>query len=110
MKKSFLLLAFAAITLTSLAQVKTDNLKQIPKYSPDPKRLYQLQVTADQLGSLMETSQAGIIPYLKKVKLPMDKLDNAQIYFLGLHQQLVTQFRQQYIADSLKSIKILSGK
>lgn len=103
MKKSIFTIALLAIATISFAQTKKDTTKS--DYKADPKRIYTIEITADQLSSIVETSRAGIIPYLKTVKLPMDKLDEAQAYFNGIHSRLADQYRKQYLADSLKTIK-----
>jgi hypothetical protein len=103
MKKSILTIALLAIATISFAQTKKDTTKS--EYKADPKRVYTIEITADQLSSVVETSRAGIIPYLKTVKLTMDKLDEAQAYFNGIHSRLADQYRKQYLADSLKTLK-----
>jgi hypothetical protein len=104
MKKTILTFALLAITAISFAQTKKDTTKS--EYKADPKRVYTIEITAEQLSSMVETSRAGIIPYLKTIKLPMDKLDEAQAYFNGIHSRLADQYRKQYLTDSLKTLKL----
>jgi hypothetical protein len=103
MKKIILTIVIMTIAGVSFAQTKKDTTKAA--YQPDPKRVYSFQLTADRLSSLIETSRTGVIPYLKSVKLTMDKLDEAQAYFINIHQQLADQFRKQYLTDSLNTVK-----
>ncbi len=103
MKRSILTIALLAIATISFSQTKKDTTKS--DYKADPKRIYTIEITADQLSSIVETSRAGIIPYLKTIKLPMDKLDEAQAYFNGIHSRLADQYRKQYLTDSLKTLK-----
>ncbi|MEO7212665.1 hypothetical protein [Mucilaginibacter sp.] len=103
MKKAIFITAMMAITISAFSQAKTDVIKAPADttYRPDQKRVYTIQLTAGQLIDLTQTSQAGVIPYLKSVKLTMDKLEGVQGYFNTIHQGIAIQFRQQYVADSL---------
>ncbi|MBK0378581.1 hypothetical protein [Mucilaginibacter segetis] len=109
MKKAILTIALLACAAVTFGQTTKEKAKpDTSKYQPDPKRVYQIGLTGDQLSSLMGTSQEGVIPYLKKIKLPMDKLDDAQVYFQTIQTAVATQFRKQYVADSLSAVKPLA--
>jgi hypothetical protein len=102
MKKSILIIASAMISAVSFAQTVTPKKDSV--YKADPARVYQVSLTADQLIALVQTSQHGLVPYLK---LSMDKLDNAHHYFNGIVASISDQYRKQYVADSLKAVKPL---
>ena len=102
MKKTILILLSTVISTVCLAQVKKDTAR---KYVPDPNRVYNLNLHARDIQTLLQTSQAGFIPFLKSIKLPMDKLDEAQTYFNNLQQTVIRQFREQFAADSLKAVR-----
>jgi len=106
MKKTISTIAITLIGALTYGQ--SNLLKPTPdtakSYKADPNRAYQIALTIDQLNVLLQTSQAGFVPYLKGIKLPMDKLDNAQAYHTGIINQVVTQYRQQFVGDSLKHV------
>jgi hypothetical protein len=109
MKKAILIIALALISAVSIAQTKPQPVKKDTAliYKADPARVYQVSLTAEQLMSLVQTSQAGVVPYLKYIKLPMDKLDYAQSYFNTIVASVSEQYRKQYVADSLRTVKPL---
>jgi hypothetical protein len=124
MKKSILIIALLAFTFVSFAQTKKDSLKQstaatvkkdtakAKPYAPDPKTVYLIGLTYDQIASVLITSKAGLLPYLKTTQMPFNKLDEVEKSFAAIHslieQQVNRQLlndREKFVADSLKVIK-----
>ncbi|WP_374951122.1 hypothetical protein [Mucilaginibacter sp.] len=107
MKKTALLILCALLGVNSFSQTpqsKKDSSKAAG-YQPDPNKLYNIALTSNQISTLLQSSQAGVIPLLKAIKLPMDKLDDTQAYFAALTGNISNQYRRQYVTDSLKSIQ-----
>lgn len=80
------------------------------KYRATNNRIYQFALNGEQISLLLQSSQAGVIPYLKTIKLPMDKLDEAQQVFATIINGVAYQYRQQFVADSLRATKPATKK
>jgi hypothetical protein len=81
--------------------VGVPTVKPDTTYRPDPKRLYIIQLTAEQLQALVQTSQAGVIPFLETTAIKLADLKKVQPYYSDIYQIVSWQLRQQYLVDSL---------
>lgn len=95
------------VTVSSFAQSieKKAVADTAGKYKPANDRVYQFALSGEQIGLLLQSSQAGVIPYLKTIKLSMDKLDEAQQVFATIINGVAYQYRQQFVSDSLRAAK-----
>lgn len=107
MRKIFFTALLILATLTNFAQSmeKRAAADTAGKYKAADNRIYQFALNGEQISLLLQSSQAGVIPYLKTIKLPMDKLDEAQQVFATIINGVAYQYRQQFVADSLRATK-----
>lgn len=122
---SFMLLAFVFINKANAQSAssqpsqkkpeqKRDTVKKIAipvPYKANPARQYLITLTENEIMSVLQSGNAGVIPLLKTTKIPMDQLDNETAYFGAIFNKIQQQYssqwaadRAKFVADSLKAV------
>lgn len=119
--KTILIIALTAFTTISFAQTKTDTAKKVTLVPPvvqavskpapfkaDPNRKYTIVLTEAEIMNTVQTSYAGIIPFLKTTDILAKYLDVNEKQMQTIPDKIIQQFNEQYSADKSKYYKAIA--